>query len=910
MTTQVLGQVRSVSDQTAGSELSADAAIGQTLTVEDLEWVSESGGALLVGTDARSYDTVDFTANTVHLTTATSQIWPTGTRVEPNPTSINRYIEVWTESEDYEDDPEALTARVPNVFRDRMPIGTREADAGEYVIVEREGDVEGEWVFVDFPGEDMVVTLESVDPATIPHTDGFPPSTSPTPTLRSGAGALVVQWPGVANADPTEYEVHVSTSPSFTPVPGDPTTLAGTIAASMLWVRELPLDGSKLLSTVTYYVRLISSDADGTAAPGPVASGSPGQAGEDDILAGAVTAEKLEGVLAILGSIILGAVDSDGNPIGQHVRGDANGLVLKSASGVPLVTLPTDPSQSPTFAGEVVAGALTVVGNAILRGKTTIDRGGTLVLGDGVSDPETAPTVTMDWPTQDLYPTDSANTTYRYGLLLDGSDLYVGMAFPNSSRVVKTTLAGAYVTSVAFLGAGYTLRGVTKVGTDFYVLALNLSSGQHVVFRHNASWSPTASFPVSSVGMNAVPALGTDGTNLLVGYRNASSFMEVRKYTITGTLSSTTSTNVISPESQCTGILQGNFDLGAARWVFGTIGHLYVTDTAGVRQINEEWEMPVGGVGGAGIIWDSGNALGFGVVFVQASRVSKKLVAHTPWIWTTASANYYTRYSWYDSNAAGTGTHETNVSPFAFISLYKRSRLTVVIPAIPVGAGSNDDPNSARIYMVPKSTPPILSDFKLQATPTVTATALTTYNGAGAAPPVASNFPASSPAELRSGPLFNSVPLLRGNGVPRVRLEYTAGGNCSDLNEFYVRFGTKTVDTDGFYGTPTDAIAQTPDSTYNVVIPFNGQYQIIVTNQFAGNTVGRRDIGVQKNGSVSVIRHTERSHPEGGTPFRGNLVYVAELVASDYLRFSVIQSSGGVLSLGNMRVTILYVGPT
>jgi hypothetical protein len=101
--------------------------------------------------------------------------------------------------------------------------------------------------------------------------DGSPPSTSPTPTIQSGFGYLVARWAPVANNDPVIYEVHVSATNGFTPGAG---TLMAQVDGTYASIRTLQ-DGSALVNGTTYYVRLIAKDADGAAAAGAQASGTP-----------------------------------------------------------------------------------------------------------------------------------------------------------------------------------------------------------------------------------------------------------------------------------------------------------------------------------------------------------------------------------------------------------------------------------------------------------------------------------------------------------------------------------------------------------------------------------------------------------------------------------------------------------
>jgi len=930
MTTQVLGQVRSVSDQTAGSELSADAAIGQTLTVEDLEWVSESGGSLLVGTDARTYDAVSFVANTVHLTVATSQIWPTGTRVEPNPTSINRYMEVWTESEDYEDDPEALTARVPNVFRDRMPIGTREADAGEYVIVQREGDVEGEWVFIDFPGESLAVDLSgAIDPDSPPISDGVPPTTSPAASVVGAIGAIVVTWPAVANHDSIEYEVHISTSPAFVPTPGDAATLAATQAgAGPAWIRKLP-NGNPLEYGTLYYVRLISRDQDGTASAGAVASATPVQATTGDIAVDAITADQIlaRSITAqkLLSEFVLANTFYGGDPLNQHVEMDANGIRLLAADGTPMVDLPTDPAKDAVFSGEVIARAITVIEAATIRGTLTLDRGASMRFSSSIVDPVSQPTVSVTRDSMDyLKHSTSYNLIKRQGFWYDASGSgsqptvfytdqyffgglylnYIVEAKQSDGTVVRSKLMGSG-TNATFLG---TVNGVVRVGSIVYVLSRD-TVGTYIS-RWNQSDLSAAGGNVtvsSHLGDEEFPSLAYDGTNLLVIDSDNGGFDTlVLKYTAANPPAYVSTTTI-------SGMDWGNGGMAVAesKWWFGgnvygssqTAGEDMIkrTSTAGVRGTSDDDFEAVAG---------TGDCIGHdGSVFIVGSRTSTKVYKHTNWTWTPSqSSKLWVAYSWYDQNATG-GTHETAVGPRASLTMAKRAKLAISTPSIP-GAGGTDDPNRVRIYAnwgtsEPTGGSPTRFAGFLQVEDALTTRTVSTIDLTGSPPENigANSFSAGgNESSLQSD---TGVPLLRSNGIPRVKVKNGGGVSVTDNNATVIPPASEDADTDGFW-----------DGSANyIIIPYAGQYEVLCQLSFAVSNSNRRTCTLQSAPSPYTTwsdlgADFFAAAAAVGTDRTTCLVAaMLDQVAGQGIRVRAYQNSGGTLNT-TMRLTLLFAGPT
>ena len=119
-------------------------------------------------------------------------------------------------------------------------------------------------------------TWTPIAPAAIAvTTDGNPPASSPSLATGVYAGSefFALKWTGVANADPVKYEVHASTTPSFTPTLGDAATLVATTPASLIFIRK-DASGASFQSGIMYYFRIIAFDGDpGAAAAGTVGSG-------------------------------------------------------------------------------------------------------------------------------------------------------------------------------------------------------------------------------------------------------------------------------------------------------------------------------------------------------------------------------------------------------------------------------------------------------------------------------------------------------------------------------------------------------------------------------------------------------------------------------------------------------------
>lgn len=132
----------------------------------------------------------------------------------------------------------------------------------------------------------------SIASATVPAfvSDGVAPSSSPTPTVSSGINAIAVRWSIVSNNDPVTYEVHVSTSSTFTP---SASTKVGETESTFMMV-STDGTGAKLLYSTNYYFKIIAKDYDGSAsASAASAAVQVSTVGTNDIAANAITAAKI-----------------------------------------------------------------------------------------------------------------------------------------------------------------------------------------------------------------------------------------------------------------------------------------------------------------------------------------------------------------------------------------------------------------------------------------------------------------------------------------------------------------------------------------------------------------------------------------------------------------------------------------
>lgn len=789
------GTVVNVVEVLAGSELVGNTSIGAgTITVVDPTDFNPEGGTFQLGAELVTYTSVDDVTAIVTLSGTLAATHTDGDRVDLLPATVERWAHVLAE-----DQEEALEARVPHALYDRVPVGVRDEALSELELVELERDTGGELIVADVLQAEPVVDGSFIDTTTLPPnpTDGAPPAASPTAVVKGGIGSLFISWLVVANADPLTYEVHLSTSSGFTP---GPTTFAGQTDGTMAVIRKLPLDGSALdgSGATTYYAKIIAKDTDGAAAAGVEGSGAPepattpelavGSVVADTVFTNSLTADRLASVL-LLANLIQTA------DAGARVELGPGGIKLYAADESVVVNIPTDPGQSPTFRGDVVTGGLTVLGNASIQGATNVmDKGSALTLLGKLSDPATAPTVTLEYDT-DALPSPIPDETRVIGLDFDTNgngtttDTYLLLGYGlagnvtlyevSAARPVTLLRSSALFPTANLSGGSGGLYGVARCGG--YIWVLYTSVGGNLTLRAfdaatlagagTTNVTTLSGYPIiSGIGGQGY-GFGTDGTNLLIlGWASGSN--GANKHVIR--LSISGSTPAYLDDFDLTGGKTRTSSSGLGG-ITGRDGTHYTTTTklqiGGLNvSVFENFLVSTKALDTAdGSVWTpdsvnpgSGNAPGevwrgctYDGTRYHALGIFTAIVEHfSGWVWTPGSNadTWWIGYTWYQA----TGTLESGVSPRKSVVLNgagtggrvanatyipMRGQLRVASPPLPA------DASASKVYELPSSSAPATTALHVQ-TPASTVYGvsadtfiLTTYSGAGAAPDVAHPFP-------------------------------------------------------------------------------------------------------------------------------------------------------------------------
>ena len=240
-------------------------------------------------------------------------------------------------------------------------------------------------------------------------TDGFAPPTVTGVYAMAGIDFSTVRWAPVSNADSVTYDVHVSTMLGFTP---SPATKVGETQGTQFTVRRLagpdPEEGAEdpfaLEYGVTYYVRIVARDDDGSAAPSLQAPLAIFQVtgvnlAADSVTAANILAGSLTGEL-FSAEVVLAGLFRAGDENGQNVQFGVFGIRGYKANGDLMINFPTEEGEEALFDGELVIRGATVLGGISIQSlgnEMTSDS--QLTLQNGVTTPTASPTFAITYDT-------------------------------------------------------------------------------------------------------------------------------------------------------------------------------------------------------------------------------------------------------------------------------------------------------------------------------------------------------------------------------------------------------------------------------------------------------------------------------------------------------------------------------
>lgn len=868
----VVGQVLEVSVEPTGSITAQDHASGATaLVLEDVTDFDPSGGQLAILGVVYDYSAVDYDTNTITLNTGLSSAVSDATPVLVQPASEEKWALVQADPQD-----DAIRARIPHTLSDKFALGIREEVDRENVevVIERTA-----WTVLD------IVALA-------PEVDGQYLRDNSVPAAATGFSAHDIDWDGyIANVESIANQAQASADNATTlannaqaSANGKNTVTFSTTAPTnqnntagdTWWVIDEATDtiigqwqglGGTSWTQVTLAHQVISSVDLGTATVGKLQG--------DQLDAGAVRAEHLAAVIAIISKLVSATS-------GRRWEADQDGIRLYDVDETLLINLPTDPNQPAIFTGDMLASSLTVVDQLAIRGLINeVSRGAQLVLASSTTAPSSPPSPSIEWESLQLTVSDGSDINIYNNITRLGSYYYATYKPTGYTTYLKRFNAstGALDTSFTQSLTSFTVpNGTAVIGNVIYMGGRNSSGGTFRVAGFDTTTNTWVSdWSVAFPANYASGAIGTDGTNIITCTNdiNTGAITWVVRNKATGAVISTVNATGYSNSSQLAGLTAGNFDYGAGRVVVNFSGdsNLRVFTTAGAYQSNETFPVATG-ASPSSVTWDATRAQ-----FVTITSSTAKLHFYTSIKWTTESSTWWFSSTWYDPDSTG-GTHETDQGPRKSITMKKRARLRVSLPPLPARPVPNttDDVVQQKVFIGRGSSDPGRANMEFQIATSATSylfDSVTLPAGAAAVPPPASNnFPAGTPALLKSqsntfwvdgtgagqaGPLNwgsnvnGDVNVTANLGLTNTGVNAFYAGSTSNPNEPSVRLRRQSSNgVDGYEGYTYMWSGTTP--AWSTQLRKNGSVvnRIDVTETYGQTTLEWRMPGGMKLGSATA----------------------------------------------------------
>lgn len=684
--TRSQGRITEVSQVQLGSPLAADVAAAATsITVVDFADFNDNGGGTLqlVNPTSGNVETIaylsgDDDTGVIQLAAAVVNTYETDMFVAVHPLAYEKVAQVVLDGED-----DALVARVPHSLYDLLADGVRESTDQESVTIEL--DKAGEWFVTDIVGKLPVQTGGYFDP-TVDPVPVTPPAVSPPLTVYGLAESILLYADPAVVAAGTSIEYHASLTSGFSPGAG--TLLPDSPTKNLIYVvKNLP-DGSPLPQSTEVYFRSVAVNAAGSAAASAEVVGVTDPAAVKVLAAETVAAET--GIIA--------KVFTDRIAVGVGYWDAVEGIVLPQPGGnaTRLTWDGVTPSQ---LAGYVIIDGGTLLDNLNLYGLT--QEFGTFRLANGVTDPAVKASLSRDWNSLDTDLTTDTFPDIWHGLVPELGDanylLTVGaVAGDGTARAVHKT-TGAFNPFILPTLTGFQpIGGVTALSSNYYMLGIKSSDGKWYVFKYNSSFVKQAEFLVADSLANT-PAIGTDGTDLLISWVTGSDSLRLRTYTTGGSLSSDVTllgSGSVTANRAIGAVWKGSADFGATRTVIAAQnGDVYVFNTTPARVTADEFTR-AGGTAIRGLHWD-------GTRFRHLDGNGRL------WDYATGhvqDSTIWGGYTWFDADtSSGSSIHETAVSAGKSFAWPARSRLVVSgKPAPEAGVtdpAKRDKANLVRIYV-------------------------------------------------------------------------------------------------------------------------------------------------------------------------------------------------------------------
>ena len=898
------GIVRSVGIEPAGDELAVAVLAGATsIEVTDTAdfYDPNVDTVLIIGSETISYSKADPDTDIVTLDTPLANGYAVGEAVYLRANTVTAIVDILTGgSYDNVVVPSSLINQLDGNIYDLEGMG---------VTVDDNDDDDEEPVLLWIDDQLPDIDGSYINPATLPPpviTDGLPPASAPTGVMTTGFPRDIrVQWTALTSPDAITYRVHATTDPATTP---SAATAVGTTAATMFAANLLP-DSSPLLPGVTYWWAVEARDDDVLAASmGPVSAwveGSLDPLKADEIAAGTISGIHLEAVFAVLGEIVT-AVS------GRRVKISSEGMYFYEQDDSSLLAFPTT-GDAFTIAAHMIMESAVARNGITLEGTSRGRKGAAMIMESASSAPLTPPAVEVTWPVaqlaSDLMPAN------KRGLWWDGTNwvfCVAGSGEAPVSTINIVTTAGAAV-STNNLPAGFIADGgVIKISTDYYVLGLNVSTSNWEVRKFNSSFVQTASWvwtPSASSNIKR-PALGYNGTDLMIAYcLSSSSGGRIEFKTTAGAAGGTSTITFSSPDkADLAGVHYGTgatataMGFAATRYIIAprlASSTIFTYNTSGTIQSNDNWPVAFNAVL-CGLGWNGTDFYHLNDPGADSlGLITKYLTTNN---WTTESSKWWSGYTQRD----GVGTvHETGLSPKASVTMKKRARLKMTATSPLSAAPAADDPDRYRFWVGRGSTAPADSAMWLNGAPGAGVVQnlldAAVFSGTAVTGKDA-DFAASTPFEIRTQ---EGNPLLRATGLPRLRLTKGSTSTGSGTGGTQVGWDSASVDTDGWWSSGTPGFI---DPTYSC-------HALVACDMiWATNGTNLRALWLEEStdggGSWATVLACQDF--AGALNNENTICRFAQMIplnGANIYRVMRYQNSGASLNFTSARLTITPFGP-
>lgn len=652
------GFITNVVIDDSGTELVADVVAGATtLFVADAYSFNSEGGSLELNGISYSYSTIDYELNTITVSPVAAALAEDKVYVLPRGSTKVAMVNT-------DDGDEGVRAIVPFEMTDAIDDGIRDPWDQESIFI---SDETGRWEVKALDEEIPNRDASYIDPGTFPDPGGptEPPAISPEIDVTGTAEAFVIEADAVEPSTEIIYEISEDFDPDT--LTGTWTPLAGTPTKSTVYVLAAPPSGGAFEEGKVYGFRAIATNG---IPPDPAPSTHIGAALDPSRLSELITTKLVAGF--ILGETIqVGAITINAN----------TGITIPQPNNK-VIHFPARNDVSASITAALVATALTIQGNSFVYGLMQVFAKISLVAG--ITNPTEPPTLNTTYPFKQ---SDITEPDQVVGMCDTPGGTEWALAGPTSSLklISKTTglQTGTVTLSPGFAGP---ILSVTMLGGKYYTVGLHLSTQRHMITRWSATGThestintgaPSTNFPSHN------PALGNDGTNLLLAYVAGGNDWRVATIDPTTGLVTANIATDVSTATELRYVGKGNFDFGASRIVIGreTGGSVRVFNTSGVSQTASNFNRAATT---RGMVWD-------GTRFLCIDD-SGKLYQYAQ---TPAAGTLHASYDWCDPD----GTPRTADSPDASIAAPARAWLRIEgSPAPQAGTPGTDKAERVGIY--------------------------------------------------------------------------------------------------------------------------------------------------------------------------------------------------------------------